>query len=608
MQAFDHLKRLARLAGWRFLAVLFLLLGNGLLEGAGLLLLIPLLDAIGFDVHQGAVGHLAAVVQRGLALAGLAPTLPLVLCVFVIVNALLALTRRAQAILAATLEQEVVQRTAERLYVAVMRMDWLSFARMRASDLTVALTSECERVGLAASQLLSLAAAAVVTLVYAGLALKVSPSMSLAVFGAGAVIVVLLRRRTQTSAALGDSYADAVREYQAVIHDDLSGMKIIKSFVAGDRSASRFAGVAERIARVRQDSTRNYANSTFWVEVGSVVALSVLVFVAVAGLNFGATSLLMLLFLFARIVPRVASLQHSINYYANVLPSVRRVADLERRCELAAEAAEASAPDVDLRSGLAVESVAFRYAPDGASILSDVSLTISAGEVAAIVGPSGSGKTTLADIVMGLLSPSGGSVAVDSERLTDRSRSGWRRRIAYVSQDTFLFHDTIRANLLWAVPSATDNEIAAALTMASAEFVHELPEGLGTVVGDRGVRLSGGERQRLALARALLRRPSLLVLDEATSALDPENERRVLDAIGRLRGSMTILLVTHRLSTLAVADVIHVLEGGRIVESGPWTRLTADLQGRFNQLRQAQSSSPRHEAFVGSARAGIVGV
>jgi ATP-binding cassette subfamily C protein len=159
-----------------------------------------------------------------------------------------------------------------------------------------------------------------------------------------------------------------------------------------------------------------------------------------------------------------------------------------------------------------------------------------------------------------------------------------------VAQDTFLFHDTVRANLLWARPEATDEEVRQALRSAAAEaFVSELPKGIETILGDRGVRLSGGERQRLALARALLREPSLLILDEATSALDTENEKRIQSAIEELHGRITILVITHRLSTIRGADVIHVLERGCSVESGDWDTLVGSGNGRFSALWRAQS-------------------
>jgi ATP-binding cassette subfamily C protein len=190
---------------------------------------------------------------------------------------------------------------------------------------------------------------------------------------------------------------------------------------------------------------------------------------------------------------------------------------------------------------------------------------------------------------MGLLVPDTGRVLVDDVPVGAERVRSWRTSIGYVAQETFLFHDTVRANLLWARPEADDKEIWWTLRLAAAEgFVSGLPEGLETVLGDRGVRLSGGERQRIALARALLREPSLLILDEATSALDSENERRIQNAIDALRGQMTILIITHRLSTVHGADVIHVLEQGRLVETGDWETLTRKGDGRFNALATAQ--------------------
>ena len=157
--------------------------------------------------------------------------------------------------------------------------------------------------------------------------------------------------------------------------------------------------------------------------------------------------------------------------------------------------------------------------------------------------------------------------------------------LADVAQDTFLFNDTVRANLLWVHPGASDGELTTALRMAAAEdFVLKLPNGIETVLGDRGVRLSGGERQRLALARALLRKPTLLLLDEATSNLDSENERRIQDAINALRGGITIVIIAHRLSTIRKADVIYVLDNGRIVECGNWEQLMLKENGRFRDL------------------------
>jgi len=158
-----------------------------------------------------------------------------------------------------------------------------------------------------------------------------------------------------------------------------------------------------------------------------------------------------------------------------------------------------------------------------------------------------------------------------------------------VPQDTFLFHDTLRTNLIWAKPDVDEEEINQALRFAAAEeLISGLSKGLNTILGDRGVLVSGGERQRIALARALLRKPSLLILDEATSSLDSENEKRIQNAIERLHGQMTILIISHRLSTIRGADIIHVIEEGRLIESGTWDELVSKDNGRFRELYKAQ--------------------
>ena len=267
------------------------------------------------------------------------------------------------------------------------------------------------------------------------------------------------------------------------------------------------------------------------------------------------------------------------------------VTEVETRCEAAAEPEPARSEEIELREAARLEGVSFAYGQSGGPLaVSDLDLTIMAGKTTAIVGPSGAGKSTIADLVMGLIQPSEGRVLVDGRLLRADQIRSWRSRIGYVPQDTFLFHDTVRENLLWASPDASDEEIREALRMAAAEdFVFGLSDGMETVLGDRGVRLSGGERQRLALARALLRKPALLILDEATSNLDSENERRIQGAIEKLHGNMTILIITHRLFTTRCADVTYVVEQGHLVESGSIDALVSRENGRFLELCRAQS-------------------
>ena len=220
-----------------------------------------------------------------------------------------------------------------------------------------------------------------------------------------------------------------------------------------------------------------------------------------------------------------------------------------------------SAPD--LRRAIALRDVHFAY--DGKAVLRAASLTVPAGELTAIVGASGAGKTTVADLIIGLLQPNAGAVLIDDLPLPAIDARRWRALIGYVPQETFLLHDSVRQNVTLGDPDASPADIETALRAAGAwDFVAALPQGIDTVVGERGARISGGQRQRIALARALVRRPQLLILDEATAALDPSTEAEVCDTLLQLRGTMTILAIAHRSRLVSLADHVYRIEGGSV--------------------------------------------
>jgi ABC-type bacteriocin/lantibiotic exporters, contain an N-terminal double-glycine peptidase domain len=252
---------------------------------------------------------------------------------------------------------------------------------------------------------------------------------------------------------------------------------------------------------------------------------------------------------------------------------------------------------VKLERSIELRDVSFSYEASIPAALDNIRMQIESGKTTAIVGSSGAGKSTIVDLILGLLWAERGSVLIDGAPLGAAQLKSWRARIGYVSQETFLFNDTVRFNLEWAQPGATEREMLTALESAAAlDFVTRLPSGLDTIIGERGVRLSGGERQRLSLARALLRKPRILILDEATSSLDSENEQRIYDAIEKLHGSITIILITHRLSTVRDADRIYVLDKGRVVADGTWSGLMSSENSRFRELYGSQLLE-RHDAF-----------
>ncbi len=593
----EYVATLIKVMSWKVPLAVALTFCLSVVQGTQLLLLVPLMQLLGLNVQQGSVGWLAELISTVFETVGLPLTLITVLGVFTFVTASLAVITRWQLIYEFKLSQDFLASLREHLYQAIARADWLTFARTRSSDFTHALTSELDRVETTTRFLLQLTSKAMLLVLYALLALRLSLTITALVFAIGMILFLILRKKAQTARFTGEEISLATNGLYAAATEHLSGMKTAKSYGAEERSVGIFSGLARSVAKMQVSATRNYAETTFWFTMGSAVVLSVILYVSLEVLGISTAGVLLLLLLFNRMVPLFNGVQLNYQLYVNGLPAFVGVMEIQARCEAAAEFKSARAVAdgelagrVKFRRELRLKDVSFAYDSEGAlPTIRDLDLTIRGGETAAIVGPSGAGKSTVADLIMGLIMPTHGRVLVDGTPLRPELVRSWRSQIGYVAQDPFLFNDTIRANLLWAHPVASEEEMKRALKSAAAEeFVSELPEGLETVLGDRGVRLSGGERQRLSLARALLRHPSLLILDEATSALDSENETRIRRALEGLHGRVTILIITHRLSTIKGADAIHVMERGRLVESGRWDALMSDGDGRFSALAKAQ--------------------
>ena len=583
-----YMATLVRVASWKVALALMLMVAVGLMEGIGLLLLVPLLQIVGLDVKGGSLDQIAQFISSVFGFAGITPTLVTVLATYVLIVIVRGSLHRWQVSVSSGLGHLFVAYMRDRLYRAIKDANWVFFSRSRSSDFVHLLTVETYRIGEATHVLLSLLATAIIALVYILAALKLSAAMTVVVLASGGGLILALRGKVGTARRVGQELSETVKRLYSVVTEHLGGMKMAKSYGTEDHHADIFSSLTTQVRHVHARAVSNQAGAKFWYDVGSILALAVILYVSLELLAINGTEVLLIILLFARLMPRFSHLQQSYQAFVNRLPAFNAVSPMLSNCEAAAEPTPLTNRNVVLREAIRIQGVSFSY--NHHQVLENLELTIWAGKTTAIVGPSGSGKSTVADLIIGLIEPDEGQVMIDGISLGPDRLRAWRDQIGYVTQETFLFHDTIRANLLWARPDATEEDIRLALRQASAEELAEnLPEGLDTVVGDRGMKLSGGERQRLALARALLRRPSLLILDEATSALDYDNEWRIQQALEEIHGHTTILIISHRLSTVQRADVINVLDEGRIIESGTWHALLTKPNGRFRMLIDAQS-------------------
>jgi ATP-binding cassette subfamily C protein len=597
---------LVRVLRWRLAVSAMLALALAIAEGTGLLLLVPLLGSLGLAVHDGPASGIATLTVRGFGALGLQPSLGGVLLVFLAISVVHAALYRIHLLYNPTLEQHVTRELRSRLYRAILGARWPYLARQRTTDLVHAVTIDMDRVSSATYQLLTFLTGLAVSATYVAIAARMSPELTGLVALCGCVLLWLLRGRTASSADTGDRYSAASRRLFGMASESIGGVKVAKSLGAEARDVAMFEGFSRSLSDAYLALLKSYGRSKLRLDISIAIVISALLFIAVNGLGLRGAGLLVLVFVFARVMPRIVSLQEAGQVFISSVPSFTTVTRLIDACEAETEGAR---PDdgrrVQVGRGIVLEDVSYAYRVDGPTVVQHASLAIPGGRITAIAGPSGAGKSTIADLLLGLLPPTGGRLLVDGRELGEGDVGAWRRSIGYVPQDSFLLHDTIRANLAWANPCATEAEMWDALERAAATaFVRSRPVGLDAIVGDRGLRLSGGERQRLALARALITNPNVLVLDEATSALDSANEEQILTAVEQLRGHVTVVLISHRLSTLRNADVVYVMEAGRVAESGTWTELAARPGGVFASLLSRQAihgqrpSESSHEAIA----------
>jgi ATP-binding cassette subfamily C protein len=535
-----------------------LMLAVGLSEGIGLMLLVPMLVLLGGEARDTRLARLAA--EIGIPLE-LGPLLAL-FAALVLLRAGMVASRSLAEVRYQTAFVNALRRRAWR---ALLLCDWRVAVRMHRAQTAALLISNVDRLGSAVYFALQAAAGAATLAVLLATTLLVAPVLGGAAVFAGAAVLIAYRRARRDAADLGEQVGDAYGAIHSVAAESLGHLRAIKSLGLEQsflgRAEASFANLTAQLIAF----TRRSGVGTVILQGGGAAALAGGIWLAVRWGGAGLATIIPLAALAVRALPLLGQVQGAWqNFVFNAgvtAPTLALIDDAEAGAEAPA-AADAEVPR--LRNALTLSKVTVHFAGQGRAAVECVDLTVPVRSCTLIEGSSGAGKSTLADLAAGLIAPDAGTVAVDGMALEGAARQAWRTHVSYVHQDAMILSASLRDNLRLAAPDADDAALAGALRRASARFALDWPEGLDTMLGDGGRGLSGGERQRIALARALLRDPDLLILDEATSALDADNEAAVADAVAALKGRVTILIIGHRGALGNLADRKVRLELGRI--------------------------------------------
>ncbi len=558
------------------------LLVDGVIAAASVLALAPLADYL-IDPSLSDPNRITRFVLG----IGMPPGILFFGSLFILSNLLKGLLEVATRYAILRIKYDVTREITGDTLKTVLQARWLFFVSTTQGRLLNTFQRELSVVSSAIGHLATLLANFLQLFIYLSVPFLLNSKMTLVAFVAAIILGLPFLLVNRLSYRLGKKNTETANEATGVLYEALSAAKLILSYARQPNVLKNYLNAFDRHvwATLRSQTLRDAVGS-FYQPVAITAAVVALMFAAAQGAKL--PEIAMVLWSLLKALPMIGRLLHGKTMIDNFLPSYEQLQDIRTNAEREREI-NGSKLFSKLSQSLSLKHVDFSY-PGRKNILQDVNLDVAKGKMVAIVGESGAGKSTVADMLLGLLPPEHGEVSIDGIPLDEWDLTSFRRRLGYVPQDSFLFHTSIRENLLWSCDGeVTEKRLWEVCQIANADdFIRELPDGLDSIVGDRGVRLSGGQRQRLALARALMCSPEILILDEATSSLDTNSELLIQRSIEQVAKDTTIVVIAHRLSTIVKADIVYVMSAGRIVQQGSYTELMRDHQGPLAKMVSAQ--------------------
>ena len=550
-----------------FLTILLWNIGVSILSGVGIVMLIPLLNMleIGDNRLPDWFMTLGYPLQVGLLLVG-----------YVLLVTVKTLLSRSLSIRENAFIEETGMALREKLYAVLSGASWESLTARKDADVINLFTSQCGQVSYGIAEVIHFLASIVSAAVQLGIALMMSLPVTALVCVMGACMLAIFMPLRKKSREYGDEMIRLSREFYSELQNQLASVKEVRAYGVEREHAALFESISTAFKTARMKYVRQSSVPGVVYSLAAVVMIALVYLVCTLGLKVETDRLVVLVYVFARLWPVFSGFQGRIQSINSCVPAYEKLIEAMREMQPETDVAETD-EDFSRWREIRFDNVHFAYRNSDEETLRGVSFSLERGEKLALLGSNGAGKTTAVTLLLGFLLPQSGAILVDGKPLEAACIRAWRTQVGYVPQDPLILNASVRENLTRFHPNATEDELIAALRKAMAwGFVSRLPDGLDTVLGDRGVRLSGGERQRIVLARVLLGHPSLIVLDEATSALDYESEMAFHDAIASFGKDAAVVLIAHHGATIAMADSAVVLEKGSVVEQG----LINELAGR----------------------------